>query len=187
MHDGKVSFLWDTGSGLTRLEYPDVQINNSKWHRINATRSVTRRWRVVCVLLWLWRPVLVLLQVRETRDPLGPADGLGAAARGEDHSVRLLQRDGHQQLQPSVRGGRRRSGEGERTVRMMLLWVWSRVTALVFVPDTPGGENDPLQRLRERSGAQREQHRLVELRRETGRVRRLLHEVRRTLATSRSA
>ncbi len=66
---------------------------------------------------------------------------------------------------------------------MMLLWVWYRVTALVFVPDTPGGENDPLQRLRERSGAQREQHRLVELRRETGRVRRLLHEVRRTLAT----
>ncbi|XP_016296227.1 laminin subunit alpha-1-like [Sinocyclocheilus anshuiensis] len=38
MHHGKVSFLWDTGSGLTRLEYPSVQINNDKWHRINATR-----------------------------------------------------------------------------------------------------------------------------------------------------
>ncbi|XP_016394816.1 laminin subunit alpha-1-like [Sinocyclocheilus rhinocerous] len=38
MHHGKVSFLWDTGSGLTRLEYPDVQINNERWHRINATR-----------------------------------------------------------------------------------------------------------------------------------------------------
>ncbi|KAG1934305.1 laminin subunit alpha-1 [Pimephales promelas] len=36
--DGKVSFLWDTGSGHTRLEYPAVQINNDKWHRINATR-----------------------------------------------------------------------------------------------------------------------------------------------------
>ncbi|XP_016112641.1 laminin subunit alpha-1-like [Sinocyclocheilus grahami] len=38
MHHGKVSFLWDSGSGLTRLEYPDVQINNDRWHRINATR-----------------------------------------------------------------------------------------------------------------------------------------------------
>ncbi|XP_043081584.1 laminin subunit alpha-1 [Puntigrus tetrazona] len=38
MRHGKVSFLWDTGSGHTRLEYPDVQINNDKWHRINATR-----------------------------------------------------------------------------------------------------------------------------------------------------
>ncbi len=40
MHHGKVSFLWDTGSGHARLEYPDVQINNDKWHRINATRFV---------------------------------------------------------------------------------------------------------------------------------------------------
>ncbi|XP_056099529.1 laminin subunit alpha-1 [Rhinichthys klamathensis goyatoka] len=38
MRNGKVSFLWDTGSGHTRLEYPGVQINNDKWHRINATR-----------------------------------------------------------------------------------------------------------------------------------------------------
>ncbi|KAK9952854.1 hypothetical protein ABG768_016886 [Culter alburnus] len=38
MRHGKVSFLWDTGSGHTKLEYPNVQINNDKWHRINATR-----------------------------------------------------------------------------------------------------------------------------------------------------
>ncbi|XDV48183.1 hypothetical protein PO909_017644 [Leuciscus waleckii] len=38
MRHGKVSFLWDTGSGHTRLEYPGVHINNDKWHRINATR-----------------------------------------------------------------------------------------------------------------------------------------------------
>ncbi|XP_067290870.1 laminin subunit alpha-1 [Pseudorasbora parva] len=38
MRHGKVSFLWDTGSGHTKLEYPGVQINNDKWHRINATR-----------------------------------------------------------------------------------------------------------------------------------------------------
>ncbi|TRZ02967.1 hypothetical protein DNTS_026215, partial [Danionella cerebrum] len=38
MLEGKVSFLWDTGSGHTRLEYPNVQINNDKWHRINVTR-----------------------------------------------------------------------------------------------------------------------------------------------------
>lgn len=42
MRHGKVSFLWDTGSGHTKLEYPNVQINNDKWHRINATRCVTR-------------------------------------------------------------------------------------------------------------------------------------------------
>ncbi|KTG37389.1 hypothetical protein cypCar_00039025, partial [Cyprinus carpio] len=38
MRHGKVSFLWDTGSGHTRLEYPEVQINNDRWHRINVTR-----------------------------------------------------------------------------------------------------------------------------------------------------
>ncbi|XP_029446888.1 laminin subunit alpha-1 [Rhinatrema bivittatum] len=38
MRRGKVSFLWDLGSGLTRLEYPDFQINNNKWYRIHATR-----------------------------------------------------------------------------------------------------------------------------------------------------
>ncbi|XP_072536108.1 laminin subunit alpha-1 [Salminus brasiliensis] len=38
MRHGKVSFLWDAGSGYARLEYPNVQINNNKWHRINATR-----------------------------------------------------------------------------------------------------------------------------------------------------
>ncbi|XP_063063630.1 laminin subunit alpha-1 [Engraulis encrasicolus] len=38
MRHGKVSFLWDAGSGHARLEYPDVHINNNKWQRINATR-----------------------------------------------------------------------------------------------------------------------------------------------------
>ncbi|KAJ8010618.1 hypothetical protein DPEC_G00076940 [Dallia pectoralis] len=37
-HHGKVAFLWDVGSGHARLEYPNVHINNNKWHRINATR-----------------------------------------------------------------------------------------------------------------------------------------------------
>ncbi|KAJ8353027.1 hypothetical protein AAFF_G00120370 [Aldrovandia affinis] len=36
MHHGKVTFLWDLGSGYAELEYPDVQINNSKWHHIHA-------------------------------------------------------------------------------------------------------------------------------------------------------
>ncbi|XP_033856869.3 laminin subunit alpha-1-like [Acipenser ruthenus] len=35
---GKVSFLWDVGSGFAKLDYPDIQINNDKWHRISATR-----------------------------------------------------------------------------------------------------------------------------------------------------
>ncbi|TSK16092.1 Laminin subunit alpha-1 [Bagarius yarrelli] len=38
MRHGKVAFLWDAGSGHTKLEYPNLQINNNKWHRINATR-----------------------------------------------------------------------------------------------------------------------------------------------------
>lgn len=38
MRRGKVSFLWDMGSGSARLEYPDFSINNNKWHRIHATR-----------------------------------------------------------------------------------------------------------------------------------------------------
>nr|XP_060631057.1 laminin subunit alpha-1 [Anolis sagrei ordinatus] len=38
MRRGKVAFLWDMGSGSTRLEYPDFPINNNKWHKIHATR-----------------------------------------------------------------------------------------------------------------------------------------------------
>ncbi|XP_053323844.1 laminin subunit alpha-1-like [Spea bombifrons] len=38
MLKGKVSFLWDLGAGSVRLEEPDIQINNNKWHKIHATR-----------------------------------------------------------------------------------------------------------------------------------------------------
>jgi len=38
MRRGKVALLWDLGSGSTRVEYPDYQIDNNKWHRIHATR-----------------------------------------------------------------------------------------------------------------------------------------------------
>lgn len=38
MHDGKVSMLWDVGSGSTRLEFPGQDISNNRWTRINATR-----------------------------------------------------------------------------------------------------------------------------------------------------
>lgn len=38
MRRGKVALLWDLGSGSTRVEYPDLQIDNNKWHRIHATR-----------------------------------------------------------------------------------------------------------------------------------------------------
>ncbi|XP_042299087.1 laminin subunit alpha-1-like isoform X2 [Sceloporus undulatus] len=38
MRRGKVAFLWDMGSGSTRLEYPDFPINNNKWYKIHATR-----------------------------------------------------------------------------------------------------------------------------------------------------
>ncbi|XP_072235081.1 laminin subunit alpha-1 [Leuresthes tenuis] len=38
MHDGKVSLLWNVGSGSTRLEFPGMDITNNKWTRINATR-----------------------------------------------------------------------------------------------------------------------------------------------------
>ncbi|RMC15554.1 hypothetical protein DUI87_07750 [Hirundo rustica rustica] len=37
MRRGKVALLWDLGSGSTRVEYPDFQIDNNKWHRIHAT------------------------------------------------------------------------------------------------------------------------------------------------------
>ncbi|KAG9479046.1 hypothetical protein GDO78_012615 [Eleutherodactylus coqui] len=38
MQKGKVSFLWDLGTGVARIEDPDIQIDNSKWHKIHATR-----------------------------------------------------------------------------------------------------------------------------------------------------
>uniref|UniRef100_A0AAY4DW82 Basement membrane-specific heparan sulfate proteoglycan core protein n=1 Tax=Denticeps clupeoides TaxID=299321 RepID=A0AAY4DW82_9TELE len=39
MRKGKVNFLWDVGSGVGRVEYPDLAINDGNWHRIEATRS----------------------------------------------------------------------------------------------------------------------------------------------------
>ncbi|XP_029282402.1 laminin subunit alpha-1-like, partial [Cottoperca gobio] len=42
MHAGKVSLVWDVGSGSTRLEFPAVDITNNRWTRINATRFGAR-------------------------------------------------------------------------------------------------------------------------------------------------
>ncbi|XP_045637894.1 laminin subunit alpha-1 isoform X1 [Ursus americanus] len=38
MRRGKVAFLWDMGSGSTRLEFPDFPIDDNKWHSIYVTR-----------------------------------------------------------------------------------------------------------------------------------------------------
>uniref|UniRef100_A0A8C4LN61 Laminin subunit alpha-2 n=1 Tax=Equus asinus asinus TaxID=83772 RepID=A0A8C4LN61_EQUAS len=38
MRKGKVSFLWDVGSGVGRVEYPDLTIDDSYWYRIEASR-----------------------------------------------------------------------------------------------------------------------------------------------------
>ncbi|XP_054882520.1 laminin subunit alpha-1-like isoform X2 [Poeciliopsis prolifica] len=38
MHHGKVSLLWNLGSGTTRLQFPETDINNNRWTKINATR-----------------------------------------------------------------------------------------------------------------------------------------------------
>uniref|UniRef100_A0A673MRU0 Laminin subunit alpha-2-like n=1 Tax=Sinocyclocheilus rhinocerous TaxID=307959 RepID=A0A673MRU0_9TELE len=38
MRKGKVNFLWDVGSGVGRVEYPDLLINDGNWHRIEASR-----------------------------------------------------------------------------------------------------------------------------------------------------
>ncbi|XP_063299217.1 laminin subunit alpha-2 isoform X3 [Pelobates fuscus] len=39
MRKGKVNFLWDVGSGVGRVEYPDLNINDQNWYRIEASRS----------------------------------------------------------------------------------------------------------------------------------------------------
>ncbi|XP_063307614.1 laminin subunit alpha-1 isoform X1 [Pelobates fuscus] len=38
MRQGRVSFLWDLGSGSVNLEEPDIEINNNKWHKIHVSR-----------------------------------------------------------------------------------------------------------------------------------------------------
>ncbi|XP_044514002.1 laminin subunit alpha-1 [Gracilinanus agilis] len=38
MRHGKVAFLWDVGSGTSRLEFSDFTIDNNKWHQIYITR-----------------------------------------------------------------------------------------------------------------------------------------------------
>ncbi|KAG8009698.1 Laminin subunit alpha-1, partial [Nibea albiflora] len=38
MHDGKVSLVWNVGSGSTKLEFPALDITNNRWTRINVTR-----------------------------------------------------------------------------------------------------------------------------------------------------
>ncbi|MEQ2189164.1 hypothetical protein GOODEAATRI_022427, partial [Goodea atripinnis] len=37
MHHGKVSLLWNLGSGTTRLQFPETDITNNRWTKINAT------------------------------------------------------------------------------------------------------------------------------------------------------
>ncbi|NXE48976.1 LAMA2 protein, partial [Casuarius casuarius] len=37
MRKGKVSFLWDVGSGVGRVEYPDLTIDDGYWYRIEAS------------------------------------------------------------------------------------------------------------------------------------------------------
>ncbi|KFV88436.1 Laminin subunit alpha-2, partial [Struthio camelus australis] len=39
MRKGKVSFLWDVGSGIGRVEYPDLTIDDGYWYRIEASRQ----------------------------------------------------------------------------------------------------------------------------------------------------
>eukprot|EP00079_Xenopus_tropicalis_P035929 XP_017949700.1 PREDICTED: laminin subunit alpha-2 isoform X3 [Xenopus tropicalis] len=39
MRKGKVNFLWDVGSGVGRVEYPELNINDKYWYRIEASRS----------------------------------------------------------------------------------------------------------------------------------------------------
>ncbi|XP_069582155.1 laminin subunit alpha-2 isoform X2 [Ranitomeya imitator] len=39
MRKGKVNFLWDVGSGVGRVEYPDLNINDESWYRVEASRS----------------------------------------------------------------------------------------------------------------------------------------------------
>uniref|UniRef100_A0A8C5LFF2 Laminin subunit alpha-2 n=1 Tax=Jaculus jaculus TaxID=51337 RepID=A0A8C5LFF2_JACJA len=39
MRKGKVSFLWDVGSGVGRVEYPDLTIDDSYWYRIEVSRT----------------------------------------------------------------------------------------------------------------------------------------------------
>uniref|UniRef100_A0A3Q3N9Y2 Laminin subunit alpha-1 n=1 Tax=Mastacembelus armatus TaxID=205130 RepID=A0A3Q3N9Y2_9TELE len=38
MHNGKVSLVWNVGSGSTRVDFPGLDITNNRWTRINATR-----------------------------------------------------------------------------------------------------------------------------------------------------
>ncbi|XP_073483348.1 laminin subunit alpha-2 isoform X3 [Aquarana catesbeiana] len=39
MRKGKVNFLWDVGSGVGRVEYPDLNINDQYWYRVEASRA----------------------------------------------------------------------------------------------------------------------------------------------------
>uniref|UniRef100_A0A4W5KBC8 Laminin subunit alpha 2 n=1 Tax=Hucho hucho TaxID=62062 RepID=A0A4W5KBC8_9TELE len=41
MRKGKVNFLWDVGSGVGKVEYPDMTINDGNWHRIEASRATS--------------------------------------------------------------------------------------------------------------------------------------------------
>ena len=43
MRKGKVSFLWDVGSGVGRVEYPDLTIDDSYWYRIEV-QNCTEFW-----------------------------------------------------------------------------------------------------------------------------------------------
>uniref|UniRef100_A0A8B9QCV0 Laminin subunit alpha 2 n=1 Tax=Apteryx owenii TaxID=8824 RepID=A0A8B9QCV0_APTOW len=39
MRKGKMNFLWDVGSGIGRVEYPDLTVDDGYWYRIEASRT----------------------------------------------------------------------------------------------------------------------------------------------------
>lgn len=64
--------------------------------------------------------------------------------------------------------------------------VMTPLTFVAFFPEIPSGENDSFQGMHGRSFAQREQHRIMELRGAAGRVWRLLHEVKHPSSVSKN-
>ncbi|XP_068200121.1 laminin subunit alpha-1 [Antennarius striatus] len=90
MHDGKVSLLWDVGSGSTRLDFPGLDVTNNRWTRINVTRFGSH----------------ASLSVHQPESESGPLPAVTATSSGPE---RVLDVDGNSVIHIGGLGGRTQS------------------------------------------------------------------------------
>ncbi|CAJ1081613.1 laminin subunit alpha-1 isoform X3 [Xyrichtys novacula] len=120
MHDGKVSLLWDLGSGGTRLEFPGLDISNNRWTRINATRFGTKTSLSVYQLESEAAPLPAV-----TATSPGPSQVLDI---NENSVIHIGGRSTHTQTPPLLRSSTFQGCVGEAFLNERNIGLWNYVS-----------------------------------------------------------